>query len=77
MDTCEREAISVFASIEDAKTALKLMWGHPRRFIAELNLDGSHGVMRASPGGLQSHHDWWIPANTDPRRFVVKTYGPF
>ena len=77
MEPCEREAISIFSSLSDAASALKLMRGHPRRYVAELHLKGDQGVIRASPGELQSHHEWWIPADVDPKRYVVVTHGPF
>ena len=63
---CDRRSLSMFADRNDAIN-LSLQFPGKGKYIAVLDLNGGHGVVRKD--SRKSHHSWWIPIGVIPANF--------
>lgn len=72
-ELCTYSALSLFADINDVRTAKNLIPGFDKKRVAQGILEPRHGVTHQSPTTpptstmvLKSHFDWWLPTELDP-----------
>ena len=74
-DKCSQRCISVYSEKEDIEN---LILQHPRmpHFVAELNLNGDHGVLLncQDASDLPSHHNWWKSQRLDCTKYCQAIY---
>ncbi len=68
---CCRRCISVHSTLAGVITVWKQFQTLPRH-IAELNLNGNHGIIHPVSNNNDTHHAWWIPMGIDPCSFLVR-----
>jgi hypothetical protein len=67
---CVRRCVSIFSAV-DSIASVRSQFPNLPRFIAELRLNGHHGLIGSN---RSQHHNWWIPEGVEPSSFVVRIF---
>lgn len=68
-EPCGRRAVSVFKDIDDA-ILLWQLFPTKGKYVAVLNLNGGHGVVKNVPHNpFKTHHNWWVPNGVSAQNF--------